>query len=323
MTDDHPPGSPPEDGARSPALRADRHEAGSAAPVLQGGVRDGVDGGFVLALDGRPRERLPRLRSLFPRRRGGPRGRVGGAGRGDRPRPDAAHPPRQSRRSTAGEPDARGGRRRNRALRRLGPAVLPGRRTGAPRRHAGRAWDPVLDWAREALGARFCLSEGVFRRAAAGRGRGRARAVEAVRGSDRAGCALHHHDAHRLGPAGARGRAGRLTAERPGRPRTSTRTSRWRSGAGTTRRWSAARGGGPRWRRGPDDASWSVGRDARCAVSCRRRAAPYVGLVIRWPTPARNRRPPPWTSRKSSTPPMPPPPEAATAGPCRPTASST
>ena len=92
-------------------------------------------------------------------------------------------------------------------------------------------WDPVLEWARETLGARFVLAEGVMHVRAAGRGdRGggggdpdgaTSRGLAARRAQRR-----HHADRLGAARAGARGAAG-SPSTRPGPRRMSTRTGTW------------------------------------------------------------------------------------------------
>ena len=76
-----------------------------------------------------------------------------------------------------------------------------------------RAWDPVLAWAREAIGARFVLAQGVVHvaqpaEAIAAMAREDSRRSLAVRRG------VHDHDAHRLGLAGAGARRGRARCRR-------------------------------------------------------------------------------------------------------------
>ena len=111
------------------------------------------------------------------------------------------------------------------------------------------AWDPVLAWAREALGARFVTAQGMVHVAqpasalAVGERRHPARPLAARRR------ACDHH-AHRLGVDCDRACARRID-DRPGvgRRRMSTRTGTWRSGAATRSRSSAVPPVSPRCRR--------------------------------------------------------------------------
>ena len=71
-----------------------------------------------------------------------------------------------------------------------GPAGLVARQ--------GAAWDPVLAWARDALGARFVLAEGIV--FVAQPAPALAAADDAIpRRSMAAGCGSRDHHAHRLG----------------------------------------------------------------------------------------------------------------------------
>ena len=54
-----------------------------------------------------------------------------------------------------------GGPRGDRQIRRLGPHLLPRRWAGGPGRRQDEVWSPLIAWAREALGARFVLAEGI------------------------------------------------------------------------------------------------------------------------------------------------------------------
>ena len=70
-------------------------------------------------------------------------------------------------------------------------------------RRQAEAWDPVLAWAREALGARFHVTQGIMPAAQpAPAAASVARAIEAHRGL-RSGGPARHDDADGLGPAGA------------------------------------------------------------------------------------------------------------------------
>ena len=112
------------------------------------------------------------------------------------------------------------------------------------------AWGPVLAWAREALGARFVLAEGIIAveqpaesLAAVDSGARRSRPAAACRRPRR-------HHAHRLGADRAcRPQRRARRRRRPGRPPMSTRTGRWSSGAGTRWRSPAAPPAGGRCRR--------------------------------------------------------------------------
>jgi chaperone required for assembly of F1-ATPase len=120
-------------------------------------------------------------------------------------------------------------------------------RAGEPERLVaaqGAAWDPVLAWAREALGARFHLGEGVMHVQQP------AEAVAAVREALgrvpvalRARGAARHDDADRLRPARPRPTPrARWTRMPPGRRRTWTSATRKAFGGRTRRRWSGGRG---------------------------------------------------------------------------------
>ena len=76
------------------------------------------------------------------------------------------------------------------------------------------AFDPVLDWAAEALGARFALAAGIVHVAQPAEAIEAVReAVDAVRRPGGAGGAQRHHHPDRFGRAGACGRARASAAE--------------------------------------------------------------------------------------------------------------
>ena len=96
------------------------------------------------------------------------------------------------------------------------------------------AWGPVLAWAREALGARFVLAEGII--AVEQPAESLAAVASALADLDplQAGRRPCRHHAHRFGADRARRLARRASPrKRRGRPPMSTRTGRWSSGAGT------------------------------------------------------------------------------------------
>ena len=222
---------------------------------------------FYKSADGRRRRRgLCRCCSTAGRcaRRRGGAGRAGartGAGAGrrmgraagqDRSRASCRSRGSPTRSSTALRPRRSRSRRRSRTI--SAPTCLFYRAPSRPAwsRSQRAHWDPVVDWAREALGARFVLVEGVMHRAAARRGdRGGRAAIptapmnEAWRlgalnvATTLTGSALL---ALRSPPAGSR-------PTRPGRRRMSTRTGTCSSGAATSWRCSAAPTASPRCRR--------------------------------------------------------------------------
>ena len=140
------------------------------------------------------------------------------------------------------------------------------------------AFDPVLDWAAEALGARFALRRRDRACRAAGRGdRGRPRRRRCVRRSGGAGRAQRRHDPDRFGRAGAGGgarppAAQASVAHRPCRRGFSDRAlGRRRRGKSAARGALARDGGG-------GGACWG-----RCdgIERFRRRGGPCCDLVIR------------------------------------------
>ena len=169
--------------------RSDARGAGQYAPAAvrrfykTANVREAEGGGFALMLDGRAartpgRNRLAAAsRPLMRARRRG----MGAAGRDDRSgrhAADAAPQFRDRRRRADDGRDAGGDRR----LRRLGPPLLP---RGEPEALAERqrlAFDPVLDWAAEGLGAPVQPAGG--RRAGRPAGRGARRGRRGARGVD-------------------------------------------------------------------------------------------------------------------------------------------
>ena len=118
---------------------------------------------------------------------------------------------------------------------RIWSAIAPTRPKGWCARRRGTGIRSST-WARETLGARFMLSEGVvFVAQPERRGRGGARR-DPVRSVAARRRQCHHH-AHRLGADRARGRAWPARRRtRPGTPRMSTRTGTWSSGAATSSR---------------------------------------------------------------------------------------
>ena len=122
------------------------------------------EGGFALALDGRP-VKTPARRPLAAPARGARRGagrRMARAARGHRPGDHAADAARQldhRRRRRRARAGGGGGREISRAP--ISCSIArDARRAG---RAPGAAWDPVIAWAREALGARFVLARGHVR----------------------------------------------------------------------------------------------------------------------------------------------------------------
>ena len=103
-----------------------------------------------------------------------------------------------------------------------------------------RVWDPVLAWARETMGARFVLAQGVMHVAQpeatiAGFARKNSRRSMAARAR------FDDHHAHRIGPAGAGAWPTMRSMRRPsGPPRMWTRIGRCRNGGATTPRSSGA-----------------------------------------------------------------------------------
>ena len=140
-------------------------------------------------------------------------------------------------------------------------ATAPTRRKRWSQRQA-EAWDPIIDWARAALGARFVLAEGVMHveqpREAIARGR---RSSAPARRTVPAGGAACDDDADRIGAAGAGRRCRRdSTPRRPGRPPMSTRTGTSSIGARTPRRRRAALPQARHAGRGRSDRGAGVGR---------------------------------------------------------------
>ena len=176
--------------------------------------------------------------------RAGHRRRVERAGEGRRSRGHAAHAARQLDHRRRGSPRPRRSPTRSRTISAPTCCSIARRSPMAWSRCQRRHWDPVLAWARDALGARFVLVEGVMHvaqpREAIAAARARisgercARALAAWRAQRR------HHD-HRLGAAGARARrTAACRRTRPGPRRMSTRTGTCSSGAATSWRCSAA-----------------------------------------------------------------------------------
>ena len=112
------------------------------------------------------------------------------------------------------------------------------------------AFDPVLDWAARTLGARFALTAGVTHIEQPPETLAAVRAA-VDRFDDPAALAALSVVTTLTGSALWRSRPRRASSPppTPGAPPMSTRTSRTRSGAWTTRRWRAARRAGGRWRR--------------------------------------------------------------------------
>ena len=143
---------------------APRRAAGLAAPLLRHGRerarRRGLCGARSTASRcARRRAALlaaPTLGLAQAHRR-----RMGGAARNHRSGKNAADAARQCDHRWR-VPSARAGRGRDREISRLRSCLLSRRRAAGTASNARRQhWDPVLAWAREALGARFSLGEGV------------------------------------------------------------------------------------------------------------------------------------------------------------------
>ena len=146
----------------------------------------------------------------------------------------AAHPPRQHDHRRRGRHRSRGGGRDRASISRSDLVVY---RADAPQglvERQAQAWDPVIDWARDRLGARFVLGGRDDLRDAARSGARCGASGDSERHlAARRGACDHH--AHRLGADRARGaRWPARRARLPGPPRMWTRTGTWSSGAATT-----------------------------------------------------------------------------------------
>ena len=219
----------PEESARRnmrPKLRARFYQAAA--------VGEGPDG-FPVLLDGRPvRTPARRLLAAPARGAGGGASPRNGTRSSDKVDPAAMPLTRLANSIIDGvAPAPAPVRGRDREVSRHRPAVLSRRRAGrAGRAASAQHWDPVVEWARETLGARFVLAEGVIHAPQpAGGDRGGGGGDPARRRHQRvlaARRAQRRHHADRLGAAGAgaRGRP-RSPPTRPGLPRMSTRTGTW------------------------------------------------------------------------------------------------
>ena len=147
-----------------PKLRARFYQAAT--------VGEGPEG-FPVLLDGRP-VRTPGAAARWPRRRATLAEALAAEWDAQQDKVDPAAMPLTRLANSIIDgvaPAPAAGRGRDREISRHRPVVLSRRRrrTGlvaSQRQH----WDPIVDWARETLGARFVLVEGVDARGAAGRG---------------------------------------------------------------------------------------------------------------------------------------------------------
>ena len=159
------PGWFPDDDGRPDPMRAAR--AAQAKPALprrfytEAGLREEA-GGFVLVLDGRPARTPGRSPLALP-------GRAAAAAlaaewQAQRDTIDPATMPLTRLANTAIDGVAPAMARVAEEVARYGASDLLCYRAGEPPRLVERQdalWNPVLDWAREALGARFMLAQGV------------------------------------------------------------------------------------------------------------------------------------------------------------------
>ncbi|MEJ1937295.1 ATP12 family protein, partial [Nostoc sp. NIES-2111] len=144
------------------AIRADMKQALPRRFYKEAGVRE-EDGAFVLVLDGRP-ARTPAKKPLAvadPRTAEALAAEWRAPGEGIGPSP---MPPTRPRNSALDGGGARisGGGGGNARHARAGPRCQRARGPERLVRRQGELWDPVLDWARDELGARFVLVEGVM-----------------------------------------------------------------------------------------------------------------------------------------------------------------
>ena len=206
--------------ATSRSIRWRRRGAAAAAvaravlPARRASAEGGE--GFAVLLDGKP-VRTP-ARRCWPRRRARSREAIAAEWEAqrevDRSGAHAADAARQHDHRRGGR--RRRGRSRPRSRNISAPiscSIAPTSPEGLVARQA-RHWDPVLAWARDALGARFVLAQGViYRRAAGGRRSPPRRAAIPARSvAARRGQRRHHAD--RLGAARARARrTARLTVD--------------------------------------------------------------------------------------------------------------
>ena len=123
-----------------------------------------AEGGFAVHLDGKPVRTPGKIAAGAAHREGSRarRRRVRRAGRNDRSRRPCRSTGSSTRRSTA----SRATRRRcSRTYCRFASSDLLCYRADSPAglvERQAEAWDPVIDWARSALGARLVLAEGVI-----------------------------------------------------------------------------------------------------------------------------------------------------------------
>ena len=231
-----------ERSARSDGVGAAQHAPCFAQALLSDGVGRATRGRLAhpARRQAGAHARAARARCAVARTRAGHRRRMAGASRRDRSGDDAADAACQFHHRRRGGCGRRG-RGRDREISRLRSsfAIAPKNRRRWSRRQA-EALDPVLAWARDALGARFVLAEGVVHVAQPPEAIAAAGAGDPARSlaARRRACGDH---AHRLGAAWrSRCRRARCRPTRSGRPRMSTRISRCSNGAATSARSSGA-----------------------------------------------------------------------------------